>query len=226
MVPVQRQCDVENLNDFCRYYQQAWVGWHPTDSADISPCFVNGMLDERRAILRLLSKAEGNAFFMGAPFNATWSNIREHVDFGVPEIGMIQDGPTIAFCSYSTPRQARKGFRCRDARIATFNSWQIRKKYLINVGGDRHDWTWFAFNPEYLSLERAEDRLAKGEAVGIPLSRTLGVYSLPSYKHSLLAYKRWTVGHVLSPELIHLKSEYEDYEEDISRQTGAEVIVG
>ena len=90
---------------------------------------------------------------------------------------------------------------------------------------DKYEFIWFAFNPEYKSLEQAEDLLNKGEKVGVPLSRTLAVYSQPKVRYSLLAYKRWTVGHIVSPYLIHLKQEYRDYEEDINKQTGAEVIV-
>jgi hypothetical protein len=163
---------------------------------------------------------------MEAGFAASWDDIKEHVDFGVPDIGMMPDGPTVLFCSYATPRIARKGYRARDTRTADFNNWDIRKKYLARNSGDRYDWTWFAFNPEYVTLEQAEDKITKGEVVGVPLSRTLGVYSLPKSKHSLLAYKRWTIGHVLSPFLVQIHKEYRDYEEDIARQTGAEVIVG
>lgn len=225
MIPIQRSCDVENIGDFGRYYQQSWVGWHSTDSATIQPCFVVGLLDGANAALRFLNRGENNTFTLQDRFPATWSNIRDHIDFGVPDIGIMPDGPTILFCSYTSPRQARKGFRSRETRLADFNSWDIRKKYS-RPPGDRYDWTWFAFNPEYKTLEQAEDILAKGEKVGVPLSRTLGVYTSPKYKNSLLAYKRWTIGHVVNPFLVQLRQQYSDYEEDIARQTGAEVVIG
>ena len=225
MIPIQRSCDVENLADFNRYYAASWVGWHPTDSAYISPCYVGPMLDGEHIQLRPLAK-EGDKYLVGTGWPVTWTDLKERIDFGLPDIGMLQDGPTILFCSYTTPRAAKKGFRARDIRVAEFNNWSIRKKHTLKHSNDRYDWTWQSFNPEYYSLGQAEDRLTKGETVGAPLSRTLGVYSQAEFKHSLLAYKRWTVGHVVTPYLIHLKREYEDYEEDIAHQTGAEVIVG
>jgi hypothetical protein len=224
MVPIKRTCDVENIGDFARYYQSSWVGWHGTDSADIQPCFVGRMDGADTVTLRPLVKGEDSHFSLKNTFPVYWTSLKEHVDFGVPDIGMIPDGPTILFASYSTPRVAKKGFRSRDTRIADFNSYDIKKKYSA-PGSERYDWIWFAFNPEYKSLEQAEEKLTKGEVVGVPLSRTLGVYSTPKFKNSLLAYKRWTVGQVLTPYLISLKKAYAEYEEDIAKQTGAEVIV-
>jgi len=225
MLPIQRQCDVENLSDFARYYQSSWVGWHSDKEDKIVPCFVGSMLDHERIQLRALSKLETGQFHIDTGFSATWEGLKTQLDFGVPDLGMVQDGPTVWFCSYSTPRVPKKGYRSRDTQNTDFNSWDIRRKYVSRNGGDRYDWTWFVFNPEHYTLEQAEDKLNKGEVVGVPISRTLAVYSAPKFKNSLLAYKRWTVGHVVNPFLIHLKREYSDYEEDIARQTGAEVIV-
>lgn len=225
MVPIQRSCDVENLGDFCRYYSGAWVGWHGSDASDIQPCYVGQQHRGDSVHLSPLVKGPEGQFRVANAFYVPWPSLTEHLDFGVPDIGMMPDGPTMVFCSYSTPRTPRKGFRSGDTRVSDFNSWGIRNKYSSPKGGNRYDWTWFAFNPEYSSLEKAEDKLMKGDVVGVPLSRTLGVYSFPKSKHSLLAYKRWTVGHVVSPYLIQLMREFGDYEEDIARQTGAEVIV-
>lgn len=222
----ERACDVENLADFYRYYMGSWVGWHVTDSTSVQPCYVEQLITRDQVKLRPLSKEGSDKYTLGGGFDCSWSNLKDHIDFGVPDIGITPDGPTILFCSYATPRVARKGYRSRETRVAEFNNWEIRNKYNKPNTTDRFDWAWFAFNPEYVSLEKAEDRLSKGELVGAALSRTLGVYSLPKFQNSLLAYKRWTVGHVVTPFLIHLKREYADYEESIAQQTGAEVIVG
>jgi len=138
---------------------------------------------------------------------------------------MIPDGPTVRFCTYTSPRAAKKGFRPRDIKAASFNNCEIRQKYAEGPP-DRYEWVYFAFNPEYQGLERAENALLNGESVGLSLSKNLAIYSHPKFKNSLLAYKRWTVGHVVSPYLLNIKREYADYEEDIARQTGAEVLVG
>lgn len=226
MIPIKRTCDVENIGDFNRYYNNSWVGWHSKETETITPCYVGGMVDADRLQLSPLTKID-SGHIIGKSFQVSWAQLNEQVDFGMPDIGMMPDGPSITFRSYATPRVARKGFRFRETKTTDFNHWDIRKKYTARIdrGGERYDLTWFAFNPEYLTLEQAEDKLNKGEMVGLPLSRTLGVYSIANSKHSLLAYKRWTVGHVISPYLINIKREYGDYEEDIALQTGAEVIV-
>jgi len=225
MIPIQRSCDVENLQDFTRYYLGSWVGWHGSDSTFIQPAYIGHAITADTAHVKFMSKNADGRFLVGGNTLVSWSEINKHIDFGVPDIGMIADGPTVRFCSYSTPRAAKKGFRPRDVKSLSFNNWEIRKKY-VEGPQDRWDWVWFAFNPEYQGLERAENTLLNGEAVGLGLSKTLAIYSHPKFKNSLLAYKRWTIGHVVSPYLLNIKREYADYEEDIARQTGAEVIVG
>lgn len=228
MMPVQRSCDVETIGDFSRYYGNSWVGWHDEKLDYVKPCFVGGQIDGANVALRALVKTDSVDQFRIEPhFPASFDTLKNSIDFGVPDIGMMQDGPTILFFSYTTPRVAKKGYRSREAMTADFNSWDIRKKYnwKSNIM-ERYDFIWNAFNPQYFTLEQAEEKLSGGELVGIPISRTVGIYSSPRFKFSLLAYKRWTIGHVISPYLVQLKREYADYEEDIVRQTGAEVIVG
>lgn len=222
----RRSCDVENLADFNRYYQASWVGRHSDNLNYVQPCYVSGFETPESVRLRPLTKQENGNFVVEAGFPINWETLKRSVDFGMPDIGMMQDGPTVIFRSYATPRAAKKGYRSGEPRKEEFNHWAIQKKYTVRNTGERYDWVWFAFNPAYNTLAEAEAKLAKGEAVGVPLSRTLGVFSSPKYENSLLAYKRWVVGHVVSPYLVHLKREYGDYEEDIARQTGAEVIVG
>lgn len=226
MSQAKRSCDVENMGDFGRYYNSGWVGWHDPKSDSIQPCYVAGIVEPEVIALRPLTKLSGERFSIGGQFPVAWGALKKELDFGLPDIGMFQDGPTVVYTSYATPRSPKKGFRARDMFVSEFNGWDIRKKYVAPRGGERYDWVWNAFIPTYSSLEDAENDLAKGLVVGRPLSRTLGVYSLASFKHSLLAYKRWTVGHVLNPAVVQLKPEYGDYEETIASQLGVKVIVG
>lgn len=215
----KRECDVETLNDFSRYYTSSWVGWHDKDKDYVTPISVSYPINEESIGFRPLSRE----LTVGPAFGLTLAQMKEQIDFGVPDIGMIPEGPTIKYHSYTTPRAPSKGFRPRNLRNYEFNSWDIRKKYQLD--GNEYARVFFAFNPSYSTLSEAEVKLVEGSAVGVALSRTLGVYSSPKYVYSLLAYKRWTVGHILSPYLIQLKEEFSAYEEDISKQTGAEVIV-
>lgn len=226
MVPIQRSCDVENLADFSRYYAGSWVGWHPTDAVHTTPCYVGHLLDPDHIQLRPLSKIETGQIMLDSTWAPSWDDIKSHIDFGLPEIGMAPSGPTVVFSSYNTPRSPKKGYRARDTKLSEFNSHDIRKKYPSSRNAlDRNDWVWFAFNPEYLDLQRALTTLEEGQAVGLPLSNTLGAYCLSKFRYPLLAYKRWTIGYISNHKLVYIKSPYADYEEDIIRQTGAEVVI-
>lgn len=221
---LKRTCDVENLTDFSRYYSGAWINWNRNEKESY-PCYVGGLDTTQTIALRPLSRKE-NGYFVELPFTTSWDELKEKAEFGVPSIGMMPDGPTISFCSYYTLRAPKKGFRSRDLSISDFNSWEIAKKYSKNSMDDRKDRVWFAFKPEYSTLEQAQEKLSKGEAVGIPININVGIYSLPKFKYPLLAYKRWTVGYLESPNLIHLKKQYADYEEYLANHTNAKVIVG
>lgn len=223
MIPISRACDVENISDFARYYQNSWVGWHSPDSDFIIPAMVSapGVLDTVH--LRLLRK-EKDDFSVDRASIVSWKSLLESIDFGIPEIGMFQDGPTLSYFSYSSPRAARKGFRPRELTDTTFNRWAIRKRYVH--GRDMYDKIWHAFNPTYKSLADAVKALDEGERVGVPISKIMGVYTLPKYKTPIFAYKRWSIGHVENSDLIQIKSPFADYATEIERQTGAKVVVG
>lgn len=223
MIPIQRSCDVENLADFSRYYGNSWIGWHPTDAAHISPAFVGGMQARDVVFLRFLSKTGAGEFTLGNHELTEWKSILEHIDFGLPPVGLCVDGPTISYGSYASPRTPKKGYRPNDVIFSYFNNWNIRSKYT-RPGRLNYDNVWEVFNPEYKSFPEALASLSKGDVVGIPISRTIGMYTIPKYKYPMLAYKRWTVGYVMDAYTIYVKAQYSDYANEIYRQTGAKVI--
>lgn len=225
MIPIQRDCDVENLHDFARYYASSWVGWHPSDGAFIVPAFVGQWLGEDQLNLRFLSKAPGGGFTVGNHTPTSWTEVKAHIDFGIPDIGLYQDGPTIMYGSYASPRSPHKGYRPRNLVVSDFNQWAIRRKYTRS-SRDSYDWVWLAFNPEHKTLAQALDLIGKGSVVGIPISRTIGIYTLPKFKYPLLSYKRWTVGYVTDAYTVYIKPQYADYQTEIARQTGAKVVIG
>lgn len=220
-----RPHDVENMADFSRYYANSYVGYRGSDSAHVNPAMVGPLERGNNSILiRCLEKMD-KGFNMGAYFSIDWNTLKKQIDFGRPDIGMLDDGPTVIFASYNTPRQAHKGFRIRELQMEQFNGWDIRGQYRAAYpSNDRYEWLWTVYNPDYRRLKEAYDDIQSGKRVGQALSRMIGIYSVAKSPHPLLAYKRWTVGYMENPTLIRVFPLYQAYSEDIKRQTGAEVL--
>lgn len=221
---ITRECDVENIADFARYYAASFVGWHGRDKGIITPTAV-GRLDGASIQLRFFSK-DGDNFIPTDYEYFKFSELKEHIDFGRPKLGIIEDGPTVVFLSQTTPREPRKGLRIREARQIEFNGWETRSVLLRqNPYNERMDWVWHSFNPSFISFRDALAKLGSGEKIGVALSQDIGLYTVPQTLYPLVAFKRWTVGYVRSEVLIILHPNYADYEQEIRRITGAEVKV-
>jgi hypothetical protein len=221
----KRQCDVENISDFTRYYNNSWVGWRE-NNGNVTPILIGSQPASEYVSIKRLTR-QGDIFQNGPWLPVKMDAIKDFVDFGRPPIGMMQNNGTIVFMSYSTPRQPHKGLRTREVGINHFNSKDIAKKVNVPIPRTetRLDWVWYAFNPEYTSIEEGFKLLENGEKVGVPISRILGMYSVPHRIHPYLAYKRWTVGYVVSPTDIRLHNAYEEYKDYIQNKTGVEVTL-
>lgn len=221
---ITRQCDVETVQDFARYYASSYVGWHGRLKEAVSPAYISNLSGDR-VLMRFLSK-DDSRINMSEAEEVTFKDIKEHVDFGRPTLGLTKDGPTIIFLSQSTPREGRKGLRVRESKIHEFNSFEIQSYYLRPATySDRLDWVWSGFNPIYTPFQEALKQLESGSTLGVPLTKDLGLYTLPKSPYPLVSYKRWTVGYVRSSALIYLYSFYADYEQYIRNRTEVEVQI-
>lgn len=223
-MPLTRECDVESLQDFSRYYSSGWVGYH-TKNGTIKPAHVGR--DRGDGVLARTLAPLGDDYTYEDMFELSFRDLKNKIDFGRPEVGMMEDGPTVIYMSYSTPRQAHKGFRTRELILSEFNSADLRPYYAPNrparTGVERHDWVWSAFNPTSYSFANGYALLQDGKRVGVPISRLVGLYTLTDSEVPLVAYKRWNVGYAPDPKTIRIHKKYLDYSEDLAAQTGAEV---
>lgn len=220
----QRSCDVESLQDFSRYYNGGWVGFYNKDGT-VGPASV-GRDGANHVNLRVLGVVGENRYQAIADHDLSFKELKESIDFGRPEIGMMEDGPTIVYLSYHTPRQAHKGFRTRELAVDEFNNNDLRDMHIPERparGGERHDWVWKAFNPSYTPFAAAFDQLQQGKRVGVPVSTRIGLYLYPDSVCPVVAYKRWTVGYAPDPKSLRIYRKFMDYSEDLTAQTGAEV---
>jgi len=226
---MRRGIDVENLHDMCRYYEQAFVGLRE-DKGTITPLLIGapgGVIQEEQTFLakRLLLNDDGG-FVLSGWTTLKLPEVEKRIDFGTPDIGMIQDGETLIFLSNTSTRIGRKGFRLNHSKSYEFNSYEsLGKKSNNKYDINKYDMVWRVFNPSYLPLNDALAKLAIGELIGTPLSLTLGLYTLPNSVYPLVAYKRWTVGYIINSTQIRLFKAVRDYEGEIRRQTGAEVVI-
>lgn len=218
---MRRTCDVESTADFHRYYTSGWLGMDLPGAASVTPVLIAAAQADVVAVKQLSKSAEG--FQLSKYSNYSWDDFKKMAQFGRPDIGMIRVGPSVCFTSFSTPRNAHKGFRPGEVRQYDFNSWQIRDKVPLGRGRDNYDTVWQAFNPNYPSIHDAWRQLEAGEAAGLPLNRTFALYTLPDCPYPLLAYKRWTIGHMPYPHLVRLNRSFEEYRADIARKLNIEV---
>jgi len=140
---------------------------------------------------------------------------------------MIQDGETLSFLGWSTPRNPRKGFRLNEITTTEFNTYETGGKKAKKGAYDtyKYPWVWQCFNPSYTPFRDALIQLQEGDKVGVPISRVVGLYTLPNSVHPLVAYKRWTIGYVVTEAHVRIFRAYTDYEGEIHKQTGAEVTL-
>jgi hypothetical protein len=218
-----RPCDVENISDFNRYYTNSWVGYHEDpDSEKILPAFVSNPGTGTSTALKFLTK-KGGSWQLGSWNMLTLEDLEKHLDFGRPNIGMVDDGPTVVFLSYSTPRAPSKGLRTRDARINNFNDHEIYR-YRTPRSSERYDWIYHAFNPAYLNLDEALKQLNNGEKIGVALSPVLALFTSSTSKFPVLAYKRWSIGYLQDKTAI-LNPQYQEYAEPVAKQLQVKVAV-
>lgn len=222
---ITRECDVETVADFARYYASSFVGWHGREPDKIVPALI-GRLDGTRIQVKFYTLQKDGTF---APSNwelHSFDSIKEYIDFGRPRLGILEDGPTIVFLSQTTPREPRKGLRIREARTYEFNGWETRNILVKqNPYNERMDWIWKAFNPEHALFKPSFQKLNSGERIGVAVTQDVGMFTLPKIPYPLVAFKRWTVGHARTEELIVLQPQYGDYQQQLQKVTGVEVKV-
>jgi hypothetical protein len=221
---ITRLCDVENEVDFNRYYQASWVGWHGKQDSPV-PVLIGGHIGVNPAGVRILGlRFLGPEGVLGDYESFTYEEVKAHIDFGRPRVGMVKDGPTLVFLSTNTPREPHKGLRPRTLRVHEFNRFELRNWHPVRSRYDeRLDWVKSIFNPKFPTIPDALKQLEEGKEVGIPINLTMGLYTIPGSAHPLFAYKRWTVGYVLNAQQVCIYDNYLDYAEEIRRQTGLEV---
>lgn len=214
---IKRECDVETPRDFLRYYLHGFLGFPRPDLGVIFP-FTPVNADDRVVLGRILQK-DGEKYSYAEAAHQ-WPLFRELVHFGRPNVGMVHDGPSVVYLSYRSERNSARGLRLDRAVFHDFNNWYLRKQpgRVPPNTNSRHDLVWESFNPNYSSVSAAWQRLNDGKTTGVPLSLHYGAYTVPDGRFPLLAYKRWTIGHLTGPETVSIHRKFHEYQPDIQRR--------
>lgn len=200
-----KACDVETLDDFRRYYQNAYIGIEEKDC--VMPAYYAGT-DGSAMLFHKMVKEENDKFYLG---NDTYSisfkdmNSRKDIIFGTPELGMFRNKDTIAFAAKRAVRGSSRGLRQNLLSFHGFNDWDIRETSIGIVSANnlaRHDVVWNIYNPQYEGAHSAINKLNEGVRVGIPISRQFGLYTVATSPNINLAYKRWRVGYLRTWEIV------------------------
>lgn len=223
---MRRECDMETVEDFLRYYTRGYIGI-PSANGEVLP-FTPGVQDGRSVIGNTVTKVGEKIGLEQKSFE--WKFLKEIAEFGRPLIGAIESGPTLIYGSYGTERNTARGLRLSKARFADFNSWHLRNvpscKVFLTYSETRLDLIWNAFNKKYFSASAAFGELERGARAGCPLSINYGAFTLPDSQYPLLSYKKWTLGYLDSPFSVRLNRQFSDYAYDIGRklQIGVSVL--
>lgn len=229
---MRRECDIESIGDFSRYYLEGWVGIN-TASGVVVPVLYRGGHDPM--IFNKITRLEKAGKILYAAdkadeYQMNWEQAKETLQFSRPDVGMIKDNiGQLLFSAVEAARNTKRGLRLNALVFTDFNRWHLRSK-LGMPGMDppwslRYDLVWGYFNPAFASPPDAWRRLQAGQSAGEALSRNFGLYTVPSRTVPLLAYKQWTIGYMPSPSQINLGWFFRDYEVDLRKLFAVEVRI-
>lgn len=201
-----RPCDVENMSDFHRYYHSCYVGI--PRNGKVSPGLVISC-GETNSLLQVITKQQDGSVI---PVNEQidFINLKSNSLFSRPLLGMISVKDRLMYQSVKGERAPKKGYNPRSTSHKVFLGWDVSTKIQVPRTAD-YDVVWTTYNPEYVGFREAFHKLANGDSVGLATSRNTGLFNPQDSEYPLIAYKRWTIGHMRSPNEAVLPNSFSDY---------------
>lgn len=192
-------CDVETIKDFFQYYRGRYLGYRPNlGESEIFPAIIPENAERQPAPTHIglryydpgykPNSDEHQLQLLNVPFK-NMSN--GHYAFGAPILGTTLFGPTYGYFLGFPLRESVKGIATHKLTFVvpnhTFFSKYARgtkekSKYLSAIDG-RHfgypsemELVYWIYNKKYYSFVQAWQMLHKGERLGCPLSRNIGLF--------------------------------------------------
>lgn len=196
-------CDVETIMDFHRYYRSAWLPMDDKYTINITTT------DDARVYYSTKEKNENTM---------DWTDFKKRTSFGVPQLGMREYGPTVAFFYIRPIRHSLRGFQPHYTVPHNFNSWELRNFIMPRLSS--YDVSKEIFFPTFRKTEEALAVLDSGERIGCACSPDVGVYTSYQSAAPLIAFKRYCVGYFENSREINVFPRYQHVGNLIARTLG------
>lgn len=217
----QKPCDVETLQDFAKYYgqgmnRQVFGIYDEKHKTTVPAHYISGG-ETRPMTIVPMRKQEDKTFALQwdetHPMSVSWEECKKLADFGIPKVGMVQVGSEIAYGSMAGDRNSARGLDLNRIAWTDFNHWYLRKNYGPTVPTHHFfmEILWQVYTREYPSVGTAWNDVMMGKAIGVAVHPNFGLYTLPDCAAPILAYKKWSVGHLPSPHYVILHPKFVDY---------------
>lgn len=191
--------DVENSEDFQRYYRHAYIGLRIAEHAGVVPLRVYDVGPDNHITLRPVQGAERAG--IPDPYYTTWKYVDDNGVLGLPTLGMLNTGISVGYWSYRTDRETSRGYRPERPHSVLFNgpAFLDNRVAVATTGAFINE----VFNPTYYDFDRAMMLLLNGERAGCALDSQLGLFVNPTCPYNCLALRGHTVGYVVPDYHIH-----------------------
>lgn len=197
-------CDVENADDFWNYYNSSWI-------------LVN---DEPHKVSRLAGQGAFELIGLDTGRKVlTLNELKKIAVFGKPLLGNVAWGSSYVYLYTKGIRTAHKGLMYDDSLSYTaFNDYYTSTRLgepEFNIQDFRA--VREVFSPTYSTYSGAFHSLQIGESLGIPVSRTIGLFTVPNSSFPLVSYKAQQVGWAPDHNTVVLQDQYKDYDLHFSK---------
>lgn len=197
-------CDVENIEDFSRYYSGSFMPFRGNVYQISRPYGGRVVLIDRRAEV----------------LQVEWEVFARHSSFGIPTLGIRNLGPTICWLYTAPARNSNRGYIPNHCFMTQFNSWEHRR--FPKPGLASFETAHEVYFPKFYGTSEALDLLGSGERVGCAINENVGLFTTDRHKFPLIAFKRQTVGYMDGEP--HIKAKFERVFKSICKGLGVSTI--
>lgn len=201
-----RSHDCMDLRDFYQYYTGRYFAWKNDDDSVTSCCLHPGR-DRGVEATYLRKYLPSNTGTMD--FNASWKDIKAKGLFGSPVLGNTVFQDTFVYITGHPLRESQKGVGMGGLHFTIPNQYFYLSKFGRNMpelsmafGGAFGEYSELGlmhnvYNKSFTEFRDAMRILERGEKLGVPISKSLGIHFIEGSPHIHVSYKSQVIGRVV-----------------------------